>query len=494
MGKPAVSMVLWMVFAWMQSTMPVTAEEVEKSLTPLVEMSVSPTRIDWLPAVDAERWVLTFAGPGAPLTRREFKAGQAPFLGLSDSEGDRLPDGSYAWELRVMPRVHAGTREELPGAREAGAEGLSRGGRPEQPLPLSGSFTIKEGSFVKPSQGAGAGDPKPPLGSITAKDSIETGNMVVKGKVCFGASCSNTDATFPVLKLKSSEPGILFDDIALPEGGPTSSHDWALFINYLDVDRFSIVDFSNGLVPFSVAAGAPDNSLYLAGDGKVGIGTAVPSSQLHVFGNAGTNRVLVEEANGTATTRSILELRNNGGPFMGFTDTSSSGKSWAVGSVNNSFMIVEYTTSPDVELNLSNAGNLTIKGVLTQGSDRFTKREIVPVEPKEVLAKLAKLPISTWNRETDLPSVRHMGPMAQDFAAIFGLGEDDRHIATLDMAGVSIAAIQALNAAMDERDGEVAALRRENADLGERIKALEALVSSILKEGATASPVAEPAP
>jgi len=37
-----------------------------------------------------------------------------------------------------------------------------------------------------------------------------------------------------------------------------------------------------------------------------------------------------------------------------------------------------------------------------------------------------------------------VGPTAQDFRAAFGLGEDDRHISTVDSEGVALAAIQAL--------------------------------------------------
>lgn len=62
----------------------------------------------------------------------------------------------------------------------------------------------------------------------------------------------------------------------------------------------------------------------------------------------------------------------------------------------------------------------------------------------EVLAKLAELPVSTWTYDWEPPHVRHMGPMAQDFAAAFGLGTDDRTIFPVDAQGVLMAAVQAL--------------------------------------------------
>ena len=44
------------------------------------------------------------------------------------------------------------------------------------------------------------------------------------------------------------------------------------------------------------------------------------------------------------------------------------------------------------------------------------------------------------------PGNKHIGPMAQDFHAAFGLnGSDDTHIATVDESGVALAAIQGLN-------------------------------------------------
>jgi len=82
-----------------------------------------------------------------------------------------------------------------------------------------------------------------------------------------------------------------------------------------------------------------------------------------------------------------------------------------------------------------------------------------PVDGFEILEKLAALPISTWNYKSDAPSVRHLGPMAQDFKAAFGLGDSDRTISTVDANGVLMVAVQALYRRLQALEAEVAALR-----------------------------------
>jgi hypothetical protein len=65
--------------------------------------------------------------------------------------------------------------------------------------------------------------------------------------------------------------------------------------------------------------------------------------------------------------------------------------------------------------------------------------------------------------------------MAQDFAAAFGLGEDERHIAAVDMAGVSLAAIQALQDQVETKELAIQALQ-------ERVATLEALVVELIEK------------
>src|SRR5437016_2027613 len=70
-------------------------------------------------------------------------------------------------------------------------------------------------------------------------------------------------------------------------------------------------------------------------------------------------------------------------------------------------------------------------------SDQAGKDNFKPADARAILERLATVPIQTWNYRTQPAGVRHIGPMAQDFAAAFGVGEDERHISTVDADGVA---------------------------------------------------------
>jgi hypothetical protein len=97
-------------------------------------------------------------------------------------------------------------------------------------------------------------------------------------------------------------------------------------------------------------------------------------------------------------------------------------------------------------------------------SDREVKANVAPADASTILSLLAELPISTWNYVGQDPSVRHIGPMAQDFAA-FGVGEDEDHISAVDADGVALAAIQGLYKLLEEKDSQIAALEARVAAL-----------------------------
>ena len=65
-------------------------------------------------------------------------------------------------------------------------------------------------------------------------------------------------------------------------------------------------------------------------------------------------------------------------------------------------------------------------------SDRNKKEHFAEVDGLDLLRTLDAIPIKSWNYRSQSSSIRHMGPMAQDFHAAFGLGEDEKHISAVD--------------------------------------------------------------
>ena len=107
-------------------------------------------------------------------------------------------------------------------------------------------------------------------------------------------------------------------------------------------------------------------------------------------------------------------------------------------------------------------------------SDRNAKEKFESISSRDVLEKVAVLPVSRWSYKTD-PETRHVGPMAQDFYAAFDVGTDDKHIGLGDEGGVALAAIQGLN---EKVESENAQLRAENMELKTRLERLEKLMLS----------------
>jgi len=105
------------------------------------------------------------------------------------------------------------------------------------------------------------------------------------------------------------------------------------------------------------------------------------------------------------------------------------------------------------------------------------------VDCREVLDKVAGLPVTKWNYKAQDKSVRHIGPVAQDMYAAFGVGETDTGITTIDADGVALAAIKGLNQRLKDKDREFSELRaekdRENAQLRAEMDELKALVKAM---------------
>jgi trimeric autotransporter adhesin len=137
-------------------------------------------------------------------------------------------------------------------------------------------------------------------------------------------------------------------------------------------------------------------------------------------------------------------------------------------------------------IDTSTGGYLSSAGVWTDASDRALKHDFRPLSTKGVLAKVARMPIESWSYKAESPSVRHIGPTAQDFYSAFGLGLDDKHIGTIDEGGVALAAIKGLyrqnlvlqqdNQALNAKVGRI---QRENGAVRGQLKAQNARLARL---------------
>ncbi|HEV2695964.1 MAG TPA: FG-GAP-like repeat-containing protein [Verrucomicrobiae bacterium] len=261
------------------------------------------------------------------------------------------------------------------------------------------------------------------------------------------------------------------------------------------------------------------NRMAILSNGNVGIGTTNPASLLEVNGGIRTdgNELYLEPASSGSFANDGLAWGNGGLPGI----NTALASPWLAGYYGGSLGALTPNT---VCLSWDSSGNVAVSNLLTttslnvrgasallghvaigaastthllavgtsgaycdgttwvNGSDRNTKQNFGTVDPREVLAKVSALPITKWQYKVEDTGTEHIGPMAQDFHAAFGLnGSDDKHISTVDEGGVALAAIQGLNQKVDEKNAEIQTLKQQNDALTRRLNELEAAVKAIVK-------------
>jgi hypothetical protein len=124
-------------------------------------------------------------------------------------------------------------------------------------------------------------------------------------------------------------------------------------------------------------------------------------------------------------------------------------------------------------------------GVFNCTSSRATKENFSLVDGNDVLARLRRVPVSTWNYTSEGRATRHLGPMAEDFYSAFRLGVGNTSIGVQDAVGVSLAAVKALDARtleLQQKTEEVEQLRARVNTLEQRLAALEQLIQANAKQ------------
>lgn len=173
--------------------------------------------------------------------------------------------------------------------------------------------------------------------------------------------------------------------------------------------------------------------------------------------------ILTGSGNSTnnATTGTILGGKNHnvtgastcvGG--SGISATANGAFSWADASTTT--LLVSGTVNGFLArcangANFYSSSNLSTGVTLPAGgnswsslSDVNVKENFIPVDTQVMLSKVITMSVQEWNFIEQGPSMRHIGPTAQDFNTRFGFTENPLYINTSDALGVLFASVQGL--------------------------------------------------
>lgn len=261
--------------------------------------------------------------------------------------------------------------------------------------------------------------------------------------------------------------------------------------------NFFVRDVTNGSkLPFKIKPGAPDNSLYVAANGDVGLGTASPSVNLHI--KTTDPQITVEETSTTRSGRTLLHLKNYGSPKFVF-EHSEAAIEWAHQIANNGKyrlstpgvlgMEIENTTG-----NVTFTGDVTANGVALT-SDLRLKKDVTTFEGG--LEEILKInPINyRFNGKAGFKNSRaFVGYAAQELQEIgsylvqdFDVNTEDEHTNILstetylkiDPIAVQVLLVNAVkeqNQILEEKQEVISNLEQEVALLKEQMNEIYSLL------------------
>ncbi|WP_371229641.1 hypothetical protein [Roseovarius sp. 2305UL8-3] len=197
-------------------------------------------------------------------------------------------------------------------------------------------------------------------------DQVFADDVIIQGSLCVGVDCVNGESFgFDTIRMKENNLRIKAQDTSASASFPTV--DWQLTFNESDnggANKFSVDDVDNARTPFTILAGARNDSIYVNASGRVGFGTDTPVVDLHsVNGNTPTLRL--EQDGSSGFTPQTFDVAANETNFFVRDVTNGSTLPFKIkpGAPNNS-LFIEGTTghiglgtqSPSAMLHLQNNG------------------------------------------------------------------------------------------------------------------------------------------
>jgi Chaperone of endosialidase len=374
----------------------------------LANVAGGGSSVRWDVSVSNSGGSLTISAPDGRVFYKEFRAGASPEINLTDKQLEKLPDGTYSYELSLRPVLSPGVRKALQAARgsddDPEAERAGRKRTAPTALVQSGSFSILNGAIIVGGavedhrRTAKITEPQRTPGAISGNtvtrlrnhrvsllalpDIVQPDDVIIQGSLCVGLDCVSGEVFgFDTIRTKENNTRIQFDDTS-GAGFPTNN--WQIRANssaaggasfLAFVDQGATGNSETGTIVFEVDAGAPANSLKVSSTGRVGLRTATPVLDLHITtGDTPAHRLEQSSQGGfTAQTWDIAGNEANffvrdvtGGSRLPFRirpgaptssiDISASGNV-GIGTSGPAALLSLHKSTRDLEIRLADAGS-----------------------------------------------------------------------------------------------------------------------------------------
>jgi trimeric autotransporter adhesin len=304
------------------------------------------------------------------------------------------------------------------------------------------------------------------VGAYALSSNTDSGNNTAVGEGALGSTTASGNTATGAQALASNQSGTYNTAIGYNAGlqiaGNPGTGSFNTFVGYQTTPG-SLNNLNNATAIGAYAEVQASNSMVLGSikgvntataDTLVGVGITAPTYKLHV---GSINKGFRVEGPAPGTPNPVAVSIGGNGDFA--IDAYGIAEGRFV--VKDTSGYVGIGVSEPTHLLQMSDGAYESGGVWTNASDRNLKEGFAPVDGASLLANLDAIPMQTWKYKTDRPSIRHLGPMAQDFRAAFGLGEDDKHISTIDEGGVALAAVQELYREGLKKDATIRDLQAE---------------------------------
>ena len=271
----------------------------------------------------------------------------------------------------------------------------------------------------------------------------------------------------------------------------------------LETSAFGVVlrDVSNlGSTPFGVAAGAPTNSLFVATNGSVGLGTAAPQ----VIGNTAAVGQLINVRSDTSNSRFVLQGQAGGLMEMvdlsaaadrkifrifnrsGFTRFQVVKDDLAAFTVNN-VMVIDNSNgnfglkvaSPLHPLHLASGARCTAGGVFTNASSRELKQDIEPISSEQARDTVRALQPVGYRYKHELDE-RYVGFIAEDVPELVAT-RDRKALAPMDITAVLTKVVQDQDRQLDEQRQTLAQQQKLITQQQESLTSQQATMAALAK-------------